>query len=352
MKKIFSAILYTSAALVLASCAKTVQPGPNDANKRFLEAWMQVNHPGITPTELGVYVLEAEAGEGAVVGKDGFAVVDYVISDLDGNISSYTNKETAKQLGKYDTTAYYGSRIWNTTEGTIAAGVSEILVGMKVGGRKKAIIPSWLMTYKVYDNIEDYFTPPQEKDKDKNSGTSTTTSYENAVYDFTVRDFTTDIAGWEIKKIGNYFAQNPSLDMTVADSLQLGFYYKQLAAPTDTTSFAKDSTIYINYTGRLLNGLVFDTTDERIAKDNGLYSASKEYAPVSVKWAEKAEDIKLGGSSVIPGFALTLWQMRSFEKGVGIFYSSLGYSYSGSGASIPGYAPLIFEIEIVAKPKE
>ena len=140
--------------------------------------------------------------------------------------------------------------------------------------------------------------------------------------------------------------------MTVADSLQLGFYYKQLAAPTDTTSFAKDSTIYINYTGRLLNGLVFDTTDERIAKDNGLYSASKEYAPVSVKWAEKAEDIKLGGSSVIPGFALTLWQMRSFEKGVGIFYSSLGYSYSGSGASIPGYAPLIFEIEIVAKPKE
>jgi FKBP-type peptidyl-prolyl cis-trans isomerase len=208
------------------------------------------------------------------------------------------------------------------------------------------------MTYKVYDNIEDYFTPPQEKDKDKNSGTSTTTSYENAVYDFTVRDFTTDIAGWEIKKIGNYFAQNPSLDMTVADSLQLGFYYKQLAAPTDTTSFAKDSTIYINYTGRLLNGLVFDTTDERIAKDNGLYSASKEYAPVSVKWAEKAEDIKLGGSSVIPGFALTLWQMRSFEKGVGIFYSSLGYSYSGSGASIPGYAPLIFEIEIVAKPKE
>jgi FKBP-type peptidyl-prolyl cis-trans isomerase len=39
------------------------------------------------------------------------------------------------------------------------------------------------------------------------------------------------------------------------------------------------------------------------------------------------------------------------EKGMGVFYSPLGYSFNGSGSSIPGYAPLIFEIEIVAKPK-
>ena len=38
------------------------------------------------------------------------------------------------------------------------------------------------------------------------------------------------------------------------------------------------------------------------------------------------------------------------EKGIGVFYSPLGYNYSGSGASIPGYAPLIFEIEVVEKP--
>ena len=57
-------------------------------------------------------------------------------------------------------------------------------------------------------------------------------------------------------------------------------------------------------------------------------------------------------SSMISGFAKTLWQMKDMEKGVGVFYSNLGYSYSGSGASIPGYSPLIFEIELVAKPEE
>jgi FKBP-type peptidyl-prolyl cis-trans isomerase len=34
-----------------------------------------------------------------------------------------------------------------------------------------------------------------------------------------------------------------------------------------------------------------------------------------------------------------------------MFYSELGYSYSGS-TNIPGYAPLIFEIEFVDKPEE
>ena len=125
-------------------------------------------------------------------------------------------------------------------------------------------------------------------------------------------------------------------------------------APADTAAFSKDTVIYINYTGKLLNGLVFDTNIERVAKDNHLYSSSKTYEPVSISWGEKYSDITMGSSasSVIGGFALTLWQMKAMEKGVGVFYSNLGYGYSGSGSSIPGYTPLIFEIELVAKPEE
>ena len=68
---------------------------------------------------------------------------------------------------------------------------------------------------------------------------------------------------------------------------------------------------------------------------------------------ETYKDITMGSDSgsIIEGFALTLWQMKAMEKGVGIFYSPLGYNKAGSGDLIPGYAPLIFEIEIVAKPE-
>ena len=99
---------------------------------------------------------------------------------------------------------------------------------------------------------------------------------------------------------------------------------------------------------------MFDTNIERVAKDNHLYSKDKTYEPVSIKWGEAYTDLTMGteGSGVISGFAMTLWKMKAMEKGVGIFYSPLGYSYSGSEPSIPPYAPLIFEIEIVAAPED
>ena len=57
--------------------------------------------------------------------KDGFAILDCIITDLDGNITSYTDKETAKQLGQYDTAYYYGPKVLTTTEGTIQAGLAD-----------------------------------------------------------------------------------------------------------------------------------------------------------------------------------------------------------------------------------
>lgn len=345
MKNIISSVLYIVAAVAISGCAKAIETSSNDLNRQFLEAWISVHHKDIKPSGLGIYVLEETQGSGTTVQKDGFAIVDYTITDLEGNISSYTSKETAKQLGQYDTSYYYGSKVWTTTEGTIQAGLADALIGMQTGGRKKVVIPGWLLTYKVYDNVEDYLNPPKK-------GSSGTTTYDNAIYEFTVNDYVDNINDWQITEIGEYFNANPEYGMTAKDSVQTGFYYKQLIAPKDTTSFGSDTTIYINYTGKLLNGLVFDTTDERTAKDNGIYSASKEYKPVPVRWAKEYSEIKLDGSGIITGFALTLWQMRAYEKGVGIFYSDLGYKHSGSGKQIPGYTPLIFEIQIVDKPKE
>ena len=346
MKKIYKSILFTLAATAIISCAKTVSESANQANKRYLEAWMSVNHPKVLPSGLGIYVIDNQEGNGVAVEKDGYAIVEFTATDLEGNISSYTNMEVAKQLGQYDSTIYYGPQAWITTDGTIQAGIQDALLGMKVGGSKTIIIPSWLMTYSSYSSAEKYFKHESE--------------YSNTIYSINLIDFTKDINTWEISKMKEYMAENYG----GADTFQedtTGFYYKRLSQKTGKEeTFPSDTTIYINYTGKLLNGLVFDTNIEKVAWDNGLYSSSKSYEPVKIKWGETYSELTMGddGSSVITGFAMTLWDMRNlneegkYDKGVGVFYSPLGYGYSGSGSSIPPYAPLVFEIEIVANPEE
>ena len=356
MKKAFTTALYIAAAMLLAGCAKTVTPGPNEANKRYFEAWLLKNHPEATPSGLGIYVLAESEGDGVEVKDNGYVLVNYRTTDLDGNISSYTDAMTAKQLGTYSETNYYGPKFTTTHKTTIHAGLGDAIYGMKAGGYKKVIIPSWLMTAKEFETAQEYLDYYDEENS---------TSYTSTIYEIEIEDYTEDIDQWQIDSIVRFFSNDKVMidgraadkvfaGMTEADSVKTGFYYKTLSAPIDTTSFKKDTTVYINYTGRLLNGMVFDTTVERVAKDNGLYSASKTYEPIQINWAEGYSDITMGSnkSSVVGGFALTLWQMRAMEKGVGVFYSNLGYQYSGSGSSIPGYAPLIFEIELVAKPEE
>lgn len=341
MKKYPIYITLIAALMIVAACAKDIASGPNDGNKSYLDAWMHIynqkNDTDIEPTGLGIYVLDSKDGDGATVTDNGYAIVECTTTDLDGNISSYTSEEIAKQLGKYSETTYYGPTVWLTMDATIPAGVQDAIVGMKVGGYKKVVVPSWLMSYATYETGKEYLNQSSD--------------YSTTIYEFTIKDYTDSIDVWQIDSIKRYITKNyGSLETFSNDTT--GFFYKQLSAPESDEAFGSDTTIYINYVGKLLNGLVFDTNIERVAKDNNLYSSSKTYEPVSISWGETYSDITMGSSSssVIGGFAMTLWQMKAMESGIGIFYSPLGYGYSGSEPSIPPYAPLIFEIEIVAKP--
>ena len=52
-------------------------------------------------------------------------------------------------------------------------------------------------------------------------------------------------------------------------------------------------------------------------------------------------------TSLVDGFSLGLFWMHPGEKAVVGFYSSLGYGLTGSGGSIPGFSPLVFELELM-----
>jgi hypothetical protein len=333
-------LLGAAAAIALAgACAKESSESTNGDNKIYFDAWISEHYPAATPTELGVYIIEDHPGTGeAIADDDNYLFIKYTATSLDGTIESSTEENLAQQLGTYSKGNYYGPAVVLKSKWLTQAGILDILDGMRVGGVRKAVVPGWLNV--TLEDSEDYSTA-EEYLKHK--------SGSNAIYTIELIDKTDDIYEWEVDSLERYTARV----MNGVDSTFYGYYYQQLKAPSDTTTFPTDTTFYINYTGRLLNGQVFDTTIEDTAKFYGIYSSSKTYEPTYVKMSEDYTEITIGGSSTsdgsttIDGFAYCLSKMKAYEKGVCAFYSYLGYGYSGSGDAIPAYAPLSFEIEIV-----
>lgn len=335
MRKTYIAIL--SAVMMLTmSCAKDQKPGANDSAKRYFDAWISINHPDAKYVSPGVYILTEDEviGTGETLPDSSYAMVSCTARLLDGTISYTTDAEVAKRLGIYDKTDYYGTEVWSFCQGYCTRGAYEAIKGMKVGGSRTVIVPSWLRSYEWHDSEEAYL-------KKSNSDS-------DIIYEIKLIDYAKDMYQYQLDSMRRYSDKY----LGGIDTLSAGFFYKQISFPKDTVSFPSDTTVYINYIGRLLNGQVFDTTIKDTAKVWGIYNSSRSYGPVAINWGENMEDIQMDGSDVITGFKKTLWQMRSMEKGIGMFNSGMGYDTTGQGDMIPGYSPLIFEIELVPEPKE
>ena len=87
----------------------------------------------------------------------------------------------------------------------------------------------------------------------------------------------------------------------------------------------KGDNVKVHYTGKLLDGTVFDSSIER---------------------GEPIE-IPIGMGYVIPGWDEGIMMMSKGEKGVLYIPYYLGYGDRGAGADIPPFANLIFEVELV-----
>lgn len=336
----FSLTVATLAAM--ASCSKEITESKNSDNKLYLDAWLSMHYPNVKPTGLGVYITDDQPGTGEEISdKDYYFFLRYIATDLDGTIGSTSEEKVAQQLGTYSKSNYYGPAVVLNNTLATQVGILEMIKGMRVGGTRTAVIPGWLNV--TLDGDEGYETGDDYLENE--TGT-------NVIYTITLTDKTEDIHKWEVDSLERYTARV----MGDVDSTFYGYYYQQIKEPTDTTTLPRDTSFYINYTGRLLNGQVFDTTVEDTAKFYGIYSASKTYAPQKVTLKENHSEITLGGSTTsdgsttIEGFAYCLSKMKAYEKGVCAFYSYLGYGYNGSGNAIPAYTPLSFEIEIVDQP--
>lgn len=95
--------------------------------------------------------------------------------------------------------------------------------------------------------------------------------------------------------------------------------------------------IYTNYIGKFLDGKIFDTNFEEVAKENNVWDENRIY---------RAFQFVLGSGEAIQGFNIGFRQLRSGSKAVLIVPSPWAYRDQERNG-IPANSILMFEVEFL-----
>jgi len=296
--------------LLVVGCDRVVNESQGDEMAR-LDAWLKVNNITTPPNPSGLYYINKQEGTGASPVDSNWVIFSYVLRSLDDVVFETTFKDTAKLYdiyGIYQTTTHYvPSFMQFFSKSTVSLALAEGLSLMKEGGKARLIAPSRL------------------------AGNSSTTM----IYDIELLQVITDPKAYEESLIADYRFANPSF-ISISDSI----YYMKTA--DGTRACLVDSLVEVYYTGKFLDGFVFDTNIDSIAKQNDIYTYT---ALTSGKY--DVLSFRIGSNAVKTGFEMAIKQMMEGEKGIVIVPSPCAYGVSGdnSGATkIPPYTPLIFEL--------
>lgn len=345
MKKILILLLLAAAA-VSVSCAREGSSDSTELQAEALAAYMQKYHPDAEKTALGVYIypVDEKAGTGDLIDKQNYIRINYTATDRDGSFKLSTFEEVNRANKNYNARNYYGPEVRYRAQDNLTAGVEQLLSGegttlgpMRIGGTRKALIPGWLSTSNRHDTEEEYI---------KNEKGTT------VVYSITLLDAFDDEEAWEKDSLARFIKTNYPKAVEDTSITSGGWYYLVTKPSKDTTTLVSLGTFYCNYTLTDLSGRVIDTSVEKVARANDLYSSSVSYEPKMINGSKDVTKITMGNSStdVVDGFANAFLHMHPGEAGKMFFWSGLGYASRGSGNTIPAYCPLCFEIEIVDKP--
>ena len=126
----------------------------------------------------------------------------------------------------------------------------------------------------------------------------------------------------EQQKIKDYLERNSSLNFELKPS---GLYYLEVVKGTGRT-LVKFDTAYVRYTGKFLDGRIFDTNVGKVS-------------PL---------EVIIGTPGIITGFNEGLTYMAQGGKSMFLIPSSLGYGSMGNYyGGISGYTPLLFDVQLV-----
>ncbi len=102
---------------------------------------------------------------------------------------------------------------------------------------------------------------------------------------------------------------------------------------------AAGKKVAIDYTGRLLDGTIFDTSRESDAKAAGRYTEGAEYRPL---------EYVVGAQKLIKGWEEGVMGQPAGSEITLIIPSALAYGPRGAGQDIMPYSPLVFNLTIVS----
>ncbi|UJP66185.1 FKBP-type peptidyl-prolyl cis-trans isomerase [Mongoliitalea daihaiensis] len=106
-----------------------------------------------------------------------------------------------------------------------------------------------------------------------------------------------------------------------------------------TGAFPVDrNLVYMNYTGMLLDGTVFDTNQQDVAIANNIFDENRTY---------RIFDFTIGQRDAIEGFSIAFRRMRSGTKAVIIIPSPWAYRDNENLERIPPNSILKFEVDFL-----
>lgn len=276
----------------------------------ILEKYIDVNNITAQPTESGVYYIETKRGKGLSPQPDYYASAHFTVHIL-GRDMLFSTLDRGEPIE-----FKLGSQFENP-------GFQEALGLMREGGKANVIVPS-SMAFGA-QGAGNGIVPP-----------FTSLYYEIELVDVITPD------EWERRQAEREAKQQAEMvqkeqeeevllqkflkdnDITPTTVLPGGLVYVEKEAGTGAQP-AEGQNVKVNYTGKLINGNVFDSSFDR-------------GEPIT---------FVIGRGAVIEGWDKGIALMKEGGKAMLIIPSSMGYKDRGAGNVIPPYATLIFDVELL-----
>jgi FKBP-type peptidyl-prolyl cis-trans isomerase len=309
-------------AVSLFSCAEEKEESERSIHERILGAYVKEEYPNAQVLPSGLVVIETQEGTGKTLNNREAGYFEYTTRSLSNEVVETTDEQLAREIGTFAHTNYYGPKMFETGYKSTYKGLEEIMVGMKIGGKAKFILPPWLSVTGNNGN----------RWEESNS----------LIYEIELKEVISVIDTWEADTMRRYAATHyPGLD-----TLSSHFYLKKLnnIQHKDTLESA---TLNVRYIGRLLDGWVFDTNIADTAKKYGIYDPDNDYNALEFKWNDDIETMEKD-NSMVRGFCMALKEMNYGDIAFTMFGSKYGYDYRGKSPIGP-YQPLIFWLEVEPK---